>query len=148
MQMTNDKCAEHENIALQLVQEIAACFSDTNIVKDSESVDVLMDVTKQVALLFNKTYEAGRREATEGSTIKETIAYKCGYDSGRSELLAEVVPVLTWYGDEDNHEKYMEQFTFTNHAPLEIETTKVHEDFGKRARALLAKIKAEGDKNG
>jgi hypothetical protein len=60
----------------------------------------------------------------------------------------EVVPVLTWYGDEDNHEKYMEQFTFTNHAPLEIETTKVHEDFGKRARALLAKIKAEGDKNG
>lgn len=49
---------------------------------------------KEIKRVKAEAHAAGRREAEEGVSTRELFAYKNGYDSGRSEVIAEVMPVL------------------------------------------------------
>ncbi len=123
--MTNDKGAEFEK-----AKEIA--FANWSCVETAQSYTLIKDIAEALA----EARAAGRAEDLEGSAIKETIAYKCGYDSGRSELLAEVVSCL----DGISPARVMSCIYKGDVEQTAMSTIRYAKS------ALLAKLNAEGEK--
>ena len=114
------KGAEHEKV--RKIIEIATSPIHGFAIVNNEVLEF------QMVQALREAHAAGRREAIEEMKLKETVAYKCGYDSGRAEAIAEVVPVLA---------DLMQTATWFFEGPYDASPP---EDTLPRARALLEKL--------
>jgi hypothetical protein len=151
--MTNDKGAEHEKRArqIQLANKLWDAISLHQMHPGKGDLNWhYYAVNDLIAPILQDAHEAGYKKATVGSAIKETIAYKCGYDAGRSELLAEVVPALEFYGDDKGTYSLPWRegsgYWLKHCDDCSDPVDRFIQDGGKQARELLAKLNAEVEK--
>jgi hypothetical protein len=102
-----------------------------------------------LSLALKEAFEAGHREAEEALKLKETIAYKCGYDSGRNSVIAEVMTSKEealkqlW----DRYRESTSQIPPFEQSGMSYGFIRGFEDgCGWLSGYLLAKLNAEGEK--
>lgn len=117
--MTNDKIAEHEKLTVE-----------------DERLFLAMEIVKRIANIGNRL-DIAKIQREQCNDIAKALADS--YAAGRREAIAEVLPVLEFYADDDNwlgadpDEKYVESFGYLY--------SKVFDDDGQQARALLERLK-------
>ena len=97
------------------------------------------DIEKSKAIIDQEmpTKPRGALQSVRRINLVESVAFELAQE--RAILLAEVLPVIQFYGDEDIY------FDDVWSSGTHLEDSTSGKDTGKRARALLARLKEFGE---